>query len=198
MQIPTKRACFELIRDMEMLDHIVAHSVVVCRVALLLTDKIMSTGNMLNRDLVQASALLHDITKTRSFETGELHSETGCLLLIDKGFTETGAIVRQHVKLDVYFTSETVTEAEIVNYADKRVLHDRIVSMDERMQYILETYGNDEAKRGLLLKLWEESKRVEKRIFKNISINPWEVGDLIGRDGQASELAIYRKICSDC
>ncbi len=197
MRIPTKKTCYELIRDMAMLDHIVAHSIQVTRVALFLTDKINSTENLLNRDLIQAAALLHDITKTRSFETGELHSETGCRLLTDKGYAETAAIVRQHVNLDVYFTSNLVTEAEIVNYADKRVLHDRIVPMEERMQYILDTYGNNKTKMDLLLKLWENSKLVEKRIFKNISIEPRDLESLLGHDGYASELSFYKSICDE-
>ena len=197
MQIPTKKECYELIRDMAMLDHIVAHSIQVARVALFLTDKIDSTGNSLNRDLVQAAALLHDITKTRSFQTGELHSETGCRLLTDKGYAETAAIVRQHVNLDVYFTSDNVTEAEIVNYADKRVLHDRIVDMEKRMQYILDTYGNNDVKKDLLLKLWKNSKMVEERIFKNISIEPRDLGKLLDPGGYASEMAFYKSICND-
>jgi putative nucleotidyltransferase with HDIG domain len=196
MQIPTKKTCYELIRDMAMLDHIVAHSIQVTRVALLLTDKINAAGSSLNRDLIQASALLHDITKTRSFKTGELHSETGCRLLNDKGYSETASIVRQHVNLDIYFTSEFVTEAEIVNYADKRVLHDRIVPMEERMQYILDTYGKNKTKMDLLLKLWENSKLVEKRIFKNIPIEPRDLESLLGHDGYASELTFYKSICN--
>ena len=97
MRIPSKQKCFEFICEMEMMDHIVAHSILVCRVALLLVNRLTSTGETLDRDLVQASALLHDITKTRSFKTGEIHSETGCQLLSERGFPEIGDIVRQHV-----------------------------------------------------------------------------------------------------
>ncbi len=63
---------------MEMMSHIKAHSLRVCQVAELLTDH-LTASNMnvyirLCRDLVSAGALLHDITKTRSFETGENHA----------------------------------------------------------------------------------------------------------------------------
>ena len=195
MRIPSKHECFKLICEMEMMDHIVAHSILVCRVALLLVDRLSSAGQTLNRDLVQASALLHDITKTRSFKTGELHSETGCQLLSDKGFPEIGDIVRQHVTLDRYFSSDAVTETEIVNYADKRVLHDGVVSLDNRMDYILERYGKTNVIRDKIRQLWEKSKMMETRIFKNLPIAPNEVEDIIGRDGYKADLAIYRKIC---
>ena len=59
--------------EMEMLDHIVVHSMQVCRAATLLTEKLIDQGIDLNFDLIQAAGLLHDITKTRSFQTKENH-----------------------------------------------------------------------------------------------------------------------------
>ena len=60
-----------------MMDHIVDHSEQVCRVAVCLADKLSSEGIELNLELIGASALLHDITKTRSFRTHENHAQTG-------------------------------------------------------------------------------------------------------------------------
>jgi hypothetical protein len=36
---------------------------------------------------------------------------------------------------------------EIVYYADKRVRHDTVVSLDERLAYIMERYGNNDPER---------------------------------------------------
>ncbi|MFY9707402.1 MAG: HD domain-containing protein, partial [Desulfobacterales bacterium] len=155
-----------------MMEHIVRHSLQVCRVAELLVQQLGEKGRTLNQDLVQAAALLHDITKTRSLTTGEKHSESGCDLLVGRGYAEVGDIVRQHVKLDTYFDSDTPSEAEIVNYADKRVLHDRIVSLDERMAYILERYGVTPEYRARLRWLWEISNLQEKRIFAEMPFSP--------------------------
>ena len=172
MRIPSRENCYRLIREMHMMENIVRHSLQVCRVAELLVQQLGENGRTLNRDLVQAAALLHDITKTRSLTTGEKHSESGCDLLVDRGYTEVGDIVRQHVKLDTYFESDTPSEAEIVNYADKRVLHDRIVSLDERMAYILERYGVTPEYRARLRWLWEISNLQEKRIFAEMPFSP--------------------------
>ena len=46
-----------------------------------------------------AAALLHDITKTISFETKEHHDESGGELLRELGFASVGEIVKQHVIL---------------------------------------------------------------------------------------------------
>ncbi|MFZ0134599.1 MAG: HD domain-containing protein [Desulfobacterales bacterium] len=172
MRIPSRATCYRLMRETAMLDNIVRHSLQVCRVADWLVRQLARQDRALNRDLVEAAALLHDITKTRSLTTGEKHSESGCDLLVDYGFAEVGDIVRQHVKLDTYFESDTPSEAEIVNYADKRVLHDRIVSLDERMAYILERYGSTPEYHARLRWLWEISNLQEKRIFANLPFTP--------------------------
>ena len=77
MNIPSKKECYGIIREMGMMDHIVDHSEQVCRVAVCLAETLNRGGIGLNLELIRASALLHDITKTRSFSTNENHAETG-------------------------------------------------------------------------------------------------------------------------
>jgi len=160
---------------MEMLAHIVEHSVQVCRVALFLTDRLESRGIKLNYNLVQASSLLHDITKTRSFKTGENHASTGNQLISDMGYTEVGHIIGQHVRLKHYPISPIPCEADIVNYADKRVLHDKIVSLQERMEYILERYGTNQVHRQRIKDLWKKTVEMEVEIFKHLVFLPEEL-----------------------
>ena len=155
-----------------MMDHIVNHSEQVCRVAICLADKLSHKGIDLNLELIRASALLHDITKTRSFRTKENHAETGGKILQERGFTEVGHVIAQHVKLDTYVASNGLVEAEIVNYADKRVLHDQIVSLKDRMAYILERYADGMESRERILGLWAKSKDLEKRIFSYLPFFP--------------------------
>ena len=175
MNTPSKKECDDLFQSTGMLAHIIDHSRQVCRVAIFLTEQLRKADIFISRELVTAAALLHDITKTRSFDTGEDHTRTGEELLTRLGYTEVGKIVGQHVALDTYFSSDTPGEAEIVNYADKRVLHDRIVSMDERMQYILEKYCQKPGYRHRLQRLWDVSREMEKRIFRHLSFLPEEL-----------------------
>ena len=155
-----------------MMDHIVDHSEQVCRVAVSLAENLIHKGIDLDLDLIRAAALLHDITKTRSFSTHENHAETGGLFLEKRGFTEVGHIIAQHVKLDSYGVSNGLVEAEIVNYADKRVLHDQIVLLKDRMAYILERYADSLESRERILGLWDKSKEIEKRIFSHLPFQP--------------------------
>jgi putative nucleotidyltransferase with HDIG domain len=194
MRIPTRQDCLELICEYEMLEHIVAHSIQVCRVALYLVDRLSEQGINLDRTLVEAAALLHDITKTRSFQTGEMHTETGASLLRERGFSEVGEIVRQHVKLDDYFETKIPNETEIVNYADKRVLHDRIVPMADRMDYILQRYGSQANYRERLRWLWKKSEEMERRIFASLPFGPEKIGDFEPSADVDADLDEYRAV----
>ena len=178
ISIPTEEACLRIISETGMLENIVAHSLQVCRVSLFLTDRLGLPE--LDRELIRAAALLHDITKTRSFRTQEDHAETGARLIADLGYPEVAGIVGQHVRLNRYCSaSATPIEAEIVNYADKRVLHDRIVPLSERMGYILEKYGSAPERKRMILILWEKTEKLETRLFARLPFHPDEISRLL-------------------
>ena len=195
MLVPSKKECFQIIYEMEMLDHIVVHSIQVCRVAVLLVDHLKAQNIDLNRDLVQASALLHDITKTRSIKTREDHALTGGQLISDLGYPEVEHIVRQHVLLDKYFASEALIESEIVNYADKRILHDKVVSLQERMNYILEKYAKKHEHRQQVRWFWRKTETLEDRIFSYLPFSPEELGSLLKPEDCTDDLQAYRLVC---
>jgi putative nucleotidyltransferase with HDIG domain len=166
--------------DMQMPAHIQAHSLMVCRVALVLADALISAGLTLDRELIRAAAVLHDITKPRSFKTGEYHAQTGGEYLTELGFYEVGEIIRQHVILDVYPENQPPCEAEVVNYADKRVLHDRIVPLDQRMEYIHDHYAKTDAHRELLMVLWQQTQMLENRLFQYLNFTPENLAEHSG------------------
>ncbi len=139
-RIPSIEKCYDLMAQYSMLPNIAAHSVLVMDVALAITDNVKS-GVAIDRDLVMAAALLHDITKTRSLETKERHALTGGRLLRDLGFTPVAEIVEEHVIIGNVDLQGSLEEREIVYYADKRVMHDKIVSIEERLDDLVDRYG---------------------------------------------------------
>ncbi len=185
MNIPSKYQCYQLFDEMGMPAHIVAHSEQVCRVASCLAGHLGAFGAPLNLDLIRASAMLHDITKTRSFKTKENHAETGGHYLVEKGYPEVGHIVAQHVKLDDYFASPAPSEAEIVNYADKRVLHDEIAPLAKRMGYILEKYGENSHYKDQIMRLWEKSIDLEKKLFAYLPFSPGQLEGMVEMDANS-------------
>lgn len=173
--IPVPEECFRLMTVMQMQPHIRDHSRQVCRVAEFLTDALIAAGRPLSRPLVTAAALLHDITKTRSLDTGENHAATGAAYLASLGYRRVSEIVRQHVVLDPQDRNGHPSEAEIVNYADKRVLHDAITDLASRMAYILERYGVTPAHRERIAALCHATSQLERRLFSHLSFGPDEL-----------------------
>lgn len=178
MKIPTETQCYRIMAEMAMLDNIVAHSIRVCQVATLLTDSLNSDEHDLNPGLIRAAALLHDITKTRSIKTSENHAYTGALYLHDRGFPEVADIVGQHVNLADFHPERKPNAAEIVNYADKRVLHDKVVSLEERMDYIMVRYSCSSGELGSRLEqMRREAGLIENKLFKAM---PFSAAELTG------------------
>ena len=180
---------------MQMLENIVAHSIQVCRVGMCLVDHLEIADSRLNGQLVQAAALLHDITKTRSFETEENHALTGGQLLIDFGYPQVGDLVRQHVRLDSYSVHQDLSAAVIVNYADERVLHDRIVSLDDRMRYIQERYGTQPEHKRRIELLWKKTEALEKHIFTYLPFSPDDLIHHLTPVDLSGEISSFRKGC---
>jgi putative nucleotidyltransferase with HDIG domain len=195
MKIPTQEQCFLLMCKMKMMDHIVVHSMQVCRVATFLAAHLDPRRNRLNHDLIRAAALLHDITKTRSFKTEENHALTGGQLLAEQGYSEVGNLVRQHVRLDAYPDPVTLGEAEIINYADKRVLHDRIVGLDKRLDYILEKYGKEPELKERIHWLWEKTLDLEGEIFSDLTLVPEDLNRILNSGDLSADVHAYQQIC---
>jgi uncharacterized protein len=196
MQIPTKKQCYRLMCEMKMMDHIAVHSIQVCRVATFLADRLNPRRKRLNYHLIRAAALLHDITKTRSFQTRENHALTGGQFLAEQGYSQVGELVRQHVRLDEYPNPVVLGESEIINYADKRVLHDKVVSLDRRMEYILERYGKLPEQQEGIRWLWEKTLELEEEIFDGFSFGPEDLNRLLNHKDGPEELLEYQKVCS--
>lgn len=159
--------------------HIVAHSEQVARIAVFLAARCANRGLPVDPAIVEASALLHDITKARAIETREDHAATGGELLAELGHPRIGAIVAQHVHLEDY--DGPVDEAALVNYADKRVNHDAVVTLDERFDYLFAQYGKFPAAIEMLTHLREVTRGLEKRIFDLLGEDPSIVQSLATR-----------------
>ncbi len=181
--------------DMKMMDHIVLHSLQVCRVATYLTGYLVDLHTHLNTKMIRSASLLHDITKTRSFDTGENHALTGCQHLTERGYPEVGDLVRQHVVLDEYNATKIPVEAHILNYADKRVLHDEIVDLDTRLDYILDRYAKKAEDRERICLLWKKTKHLENKIFTDLPVSPQDLNHILNGQDPSADVTEYRKIC---
>jgi putative nucleotidyltransferase with HDIG domain len=171
--IPSIETCFELMDKYQMLENIKAHSIVVTKVAHLITVGLRNAGLDISLEMVLAGALLHDIGKTPSLGTGRDHSEIGRQICLENQLDETASIVAEHVRLKKYSLNGDYSVKEIVYYSDKRVNHDQIVSLEERLAYILDRYGKNKEEFCRAIRMnFELCKKVEKKLFKKLDFSP--------------------------
>jgi len=170
-------------RRYHMLPHILRHSELVASVALLIAGKLNRYGQNLDLALVEAGALLHDIAKTECLETKENHAHSGGELVRALGYHSVADIVRQHICLDPdVVVSEVVTEAALVNYADKRVKHEDVVAIEERFRDVKERYADKFPHfKDRFGDVFLETQVLEKKIFSLIDIFPEDLNDMFRR-----------------
>jgi len=175
----TPEGCLALMQRHQMPPHIIDHSRQVARIAVFLASLGVRRGLNVNAPLVEAAALVHDITKVRAITTHEDHAATGGDLLEGLGYRRMGEIVAQHVVLHDY--DGPLDEAALVNYADKRVNHDAIVTLEQRFAYLFTQYGKFPAAIEMLTHLRDVTAGLEKRLFDALGENPSIVATLATR-----------------
>ncbi|MBN1625934.1 MAG: HDIG domain-containing protein [Deltaproteobacteria bacterium] len=163
-----------------MLENIKAHSIMVERVASLIAMEIKKTGADISMAIVTAGALLHDIGKTPCLNTGEDHAAMGSRICIENDLAGIAGIVREHVILEGFDPEGNVNEKEIIYYADKRVNHDKLVSLDERLEYLLIRYAKGNKRVGHQIEEnFKQCREVEKKIFSLLWFRPEDIVDMI-------------------
>jgi len=171
--IPTPTDCLELMSAHGMLPNIREHSLLVREVAVHLGTSLVEAGFALHLDLIEAAALLHDLGKTSCLGTALNHAEWGAQALTAAGYPEVAQVVREHIFLESDGTDPlAIREAEVVNYADKRVLHTRVVTLTDRFVDLMERYGKSEEAKRRIAGLEEKAQRLEAKLFAPVSLHP--------------------------
>ncbi len=164
-----------------MLDNIREHSHLVARVAEAIVCGLGDFGDdpvrAADLDLVLAGALLHDIAKTKCLDGSCRHDEEGMHICCHHGYPEVGQIVREHVLLSSFTPDDyqrgRFPAREIVYYADKRVRHNEIVSLEQRYDYIIEIYSREnEAIKKRIRENFDRCAELEQYLFKYLPFSP--------------------------
>ncbi len=162
--LPTEEKCLEIMQRYKMLPNIRAHSIQVRNVSAALVDHLRDDVPI-DRDLVLCGALLHDIAKTRTIETRELrHDLIGGKMLRELDLEPLAEICESHVYIENFQIDGPLEEREIVFYADKRVKHDVVVSLDERVDDLAKRYGKNDKLKEMIRKNKTFVLNVEKKI----------------------------------
>lgn len=207
-KLPTRKQCLNLLKQYCVPEHIIKHSIIVAKLAVFLAEKLKEKGIFVDIELVDRACLLHDIARPCDFGDSDCNSskqtvkeqdkakwqqlkikyqgrchEDIAYELLTKKYPELALAVKRHRYKAILNEKEkpTTWEEKLVYYADKRIMHDRIVPLKERLEeahkrniHLRErhTQGgiNTSKVDPLIFKLEEE-------IFSKIDLNPLDVTD---------------------
>ena len=140
MNIPTRKECLDILNNNKTPSNVIEHCKTVCKVAEEIVEKLIKNGTQVNKELVIAGALLHDIERAK-----DDHVIRGANLIKKLGYPEVAEVIAKHTlyKIKNKTNQPKTVEQKIVFYSDKRVKGNEIVSLEERYKDIKERYGVD-------------------------------------------------------
>ena len=174
--LPSYADCLALMEAHGMLPNIREHSYRVMQVADQLGQALVEAGFELRLPLISTGALLHDLGKTACLGTANNHAQCGADILASLGYPELALVVAEHVRLDdEVLDPRPLRESEVVNYADKRVLHDRVVTLADRFADLQVRYGRTPSARARIAAMEAKSLVLEEKLFAPIPLNPLDL-----------------------
>ncbi|MBU1260937.1 MAG: HD domain-containing protein [Planctomycetes bacterium] len=160
-KIPTIEQCYELLKQCHVPKHIVRHCEATADFAVELAKRILRNGIKIDIDFVHRACLLHDIMRVCDFSKpiddifdepitekdrekwqqlsqrhkGLRHEDAACEFLKAE-YPKIALAIKKHAYkslLNEKLKPQTIEE-KIVYYADKRVMHNKVVSLAERLE----------------------------------------------------------------
>ena len=206
--IPTRKECLAIIEEHHVPPHIVRHSLTVAKLAVFLAQRLKEKGIELDVNLVDRACLLHDIVRIcnikeldysrfeqpvtaedkakwhqlRARYEGIPHEYAAYDILKDK-YPALALTIKKHRYIGILDEKEkpSTWEEKLVYYADMRVMHDKIVPLEERLTEAHKRnvffYKTEAQSKIVTVKVDPLIYRLEKEIFDEIDLNPHQITD---------------------
>jgi putative nucleotidyltransferase with HDIG domain len=192
-----------MLKEHRVPSHIVRHSLTVAKLAIFLAERLKEKGVPVDVNLIDRACLLHDIFRICELEKSDYgkseqeiahggktklqqiksHEDAAYDLLKEK-YPVLALAVKKHrysALLDEKERPRT-WEEKLVYYADKRVMHDRIVPLKQRLEEAHKRYAPRPKAQGGInpAKIDRLIYKLEKEIFAKIGLGPLAVtADLV-------------------
>jgi putative nucleotidyltransferase with HDIG domain len=176
--IPDREECGRLLDDRRVPPHIRDHSRMVASLAVELGTALNRVaGTFLDTRLLEAAGLLHDIAKADCID-GQLldHAARGGAFLRERGYPVVAAAVERHIYVTEEDCRPPLAEPQVLCYADKRVLHDQVVSLHERYDDLVLRYGTTPRLKNAIEANRALAVRLENIIFSALPMGPETLG----------------------
>lgn len=193
--IPTREDCHHLMEKYKVPIGIKKHCQVVNTIAVFLAKKLKAAGVDIDVDLVDAASLLHDLVRVVNFyaiEDGKQEEIKVWQQLKEKYGHMDHAVAAYEILKDIYpKVAEVIVkhgceavikgepkswEEKVVAYADRRVMHTQVVTVEERYEDLEHRHADFFEKTGLDPNA-ERKKilKMEKDIFGSLKFKPEEL-----------------------
>lgn len=206
--LPTRKECFDILEEYRVPSHILKHSLAVAKLAVFLAQRLKEKGTAIDVELVERACLLHDVMRVcdlkesdyRKFEQncsqedkskwqqlrarykGIPHEHAAYDILKEK-YPATALVIRKHRYMSMLDEKEKpdTWEEKLVYYADKRVMHEKIVTLKERLadghDRNVHLHGTKAQSKINTAKVDPLIYELEKEIFETIGLDAAEVKD---------------------
>lgn len=164
-RVPSRKYCLNLLRKNNP-ENIIKHCLKVNQAAVRIAKALKRKGINVNVRLVDKASLLHDVDKFGEIKFGRGYKKAE-KMLAGKGFKRVAEIIGKTALSNIVEGNLENWEEKIVFLADKRVKHDRIVSLNERFKYLEKRYGS--TSREFMKKIRKAkplTERLQKEIFR--------------------------------
>lgn len=171
--VPTQEDCAAIWDKYGVWENIREHSKQVALIVAWLGAQFQERGVNVNRPLILAGALLHDLAKSYTIQHGGNHAQLGAGWVVQEtGNYQIAQMVYHHVNWpwEPDLSNESMLPALLLVYADKRVKHDRIVPLEERFEDLFKRYGHNELSRSYIAASREQGILVEQAISKRLGV----------------------------
>lgn len=203
INLPSLSQCSELFEKYKVPGTVKVHCQTVHTVAVFLAEKLVEKGFPLRLEIVKPFSLLHDFMKavvlerldsppyhyTPAPEEAKMHqrlrkqysgkSETYVAYLILKDqYPEFARLFLELDQLTQNPLASVSEETAFIHYVDWRILGNKVVPLQKRMEYIYERYGKWILKNNID---WSASRQeqfnYEQKIFKHLNFLPDQLGE---------------------
>lgn len=204
--LPTRQQCFKIIKEYHVPSHILKHSLAVAKLAVFLAERLKEKGEAVDADLVDRGCLLHDIARVCDFKEldysnfeeavteqdrakwqqiratykGVGHEDAAYEILREK-FPLLALTIKRHKYMAMLDekTRPSTWEEKLVYYADMRVMHDKIVPLEERLKEGHKRnaflHGSEAQSKINTAKVDPLIYKLEEEIFDKIGLSPVQV-----------------------
>lgn len=189
MPLPSREQILAWQEEVQLPEHVRAHCEIVADFAATCAERLIHSSHVVRLVALRRAAEVHDLFRFLDFRPGgapgglpnvvtpalqELwggirsrfpgmnHEQACTAFLTQQGYPELGEIVSTH-GLSLPLPERRTIEQRILYYADKRVLFDRVVSLEERFEDFRDRYEHGKtSEKG---QIWHEEARATERLL---------------------------------